>query len=89
MEKSRVSQGRKGYAFEAACELLGGILYYSCKSCCLLIFIPAARGDKAGKTADVLVRKCMNCGKICFLTTGWRLNRCGEGISALSAVTVR
>lgn len=67
MEKRRVSQGRKGYAFEAACELLGGILYYSCKSRCLLIFIPAARGDKSGEDGGCTCEEVYELWKDLFL----------------------
>ncbi len=67
MEKKRVSQGRKGYAFEAAREMLRGILYYSCKSRCLLIFIPAARGDKSGEDGGCTCEEVYELWKALFL----------------------
>ena len=62
-----MSQGRNGYAFEAALELLRGMLYYSCKSRCLLIFISAARDDKCGEDGGCTYEEVYELWKELFL----------------------
>lgn len=67
MEQRRRCKSRKGYIGASASELLGAVLYYSCKSNYLLIFIPFKKDEKSAENSDCTFESLYQLWKSLFL----------------------